>query len=68
MAQQIGGMRGLRRDLPHDGAARPQSDDRLLFVWEGVNPFLPSVLQKVSAVFCLRDLLVEVDRRGLQLP
>jgi ABC-type transport system involved in multi-copper enzyme maturation permease subunit len=28
----------------------------VVFVWEGINPFLPSVLQKVSVIFYLRNL------------
>jgi ABC-type transport system involved in multi-copper enzyme maturation permease subunit len=27
-----------------------------VFVWEGINPFMPSVLQKVSVIFYLRNL------------
>jgi ABC-type transport system involved in multi-copper enzyme maturation permease subunit len=28
----------------------------IVFVWEGINPFLPSVLQKISIIFYLRNL------------
>jgi len=28
----------------------------IVFVWEGINPFMPSVLQKISVIFYLRNL------------
>jgi ABC-type transport system involved in multi-copper enzyme maturation permease subunit len=34
----------------------PMIAGAFVFVWEGINPFLPSVLQKVSVIFYLRNL------------
>jgi ABC-type transport system involved in multi-copper enzyme maturation permease subunit len=34
----------------------PMIAGAVVFVWEGINPFLPSVLQKVSVIFYLRNL------------
>ena len=34
----------------------PMIAGAVVFVWEGVNPFLPSLLQKVSVIFYLRNL------------
>ena len=34
----------------------PMIAGAVVFVWEGINPFLPSLLQKVSVIFYLRNL------------
>jgi ABC-type Na+ efflux pump permease subunit len=37
-------------------STNPMIAGAVVFVWEGINPFLPSVLQKVSVIFYLRNL------------
>jgi ABC-type transport system involved in multi-copper enzyme maturation permease subunit len=34
----------------------PMIAGAVVFVWEGINPFLPSLMQKVSVIFYLRNL------------
>jgi ABC-type transport system involved in multi-copper enzyme maturation permease subunit len=43
----------------------PMIPAAVVFVWENINPFLPSLLQKVSVIFYLRSMLpVEIPVQG----